>query len=67
MTRSRAAIGESRPYGFSFGAMLGEFVERAQHVLDALHGAERIFGVQVCRIEAAAPDKEVRHRLAIEG
>jgi two-component system cell cycle sensor histidine kinase PleC len=28
MTRSRAAIGESRPYGFSLGAMLGRFVER---------------------------------------
>ena len=29
MTRSRAAIGESRPYGLSFGALRG-FVERAR-------------------------------------
>jgi hypothetical protein len=29
--------------------MVRELVERAQGVFDALHGAERIFGIEVCR------------------
>ncbi len=43
-----------------------ELVEGAQRVLDALHRAERILGIEVCRVEATPPDKEFRRRLSIE-
>ena len=46
--------------------MLRELVERAQRVFDALHRAERIFRIEVCRVEALSFDEEFRHRLAIE-
>ena len=35
-------------------------------MLDALHLAERILGIEVCRVEATPPDKEFRRRLSIE-
>ena len=35
-------------------------------MLDALHRAERILGIEVCRVEATPPDKEFRRRLSIE-
>ena len=43
-----------------------ELVEGAQRVLDALHRADRILGIEVFRVEAAPPDKEFRRRLSIE-
>ncbi len=35
-------------------------------MLDALHRAERILGIEVFLVEAAPPDKEFRRRLSIE-
>jgi hypothetical protein len=37
-----------------------------QRLLDALHRAERILGVDVCPVEATPRDKEFRRRLSIE-
>jgi hypothetical protein len=37
-----------------------------QRLLDALHRAERILGIEVCPVEATPRDKEFRRRLSIE-
>jgi hypothetical protein len=45
--------------------VIREFIENAQRVFEALHGAERIVGVQIRRVEAVASDKEFRLRRCI--
>ena len=64
----RLIIGESFAEArAAFLFLVGEFIQRAERVFDALHGADRIFGIEVCGIEALASDEKVRHRRSIEG
>ncbi len=50
--------------GAAFLFLIRQLIEGAQRVFDALHGAERIVGVQIHRVNAPPPDKEFRHRFA---